>query len=612
MAHGPAAKAARLLALTTTSSYFHRRRTLLLHRPCALVLIAVGALILAVNVFLDRLDTFPVPDHVANSPTDAHGPLDTGLPLLATTASVPPPEFQGADAAVSALAAAPRVRPPHGFEAFFAFAHARRCLVDAYGGVYADFAPFWQAERLAPGWFRARVREVAERWRSRSGTGWCTARPIKCPTLTGTERGRLISSRFPPLTVLINSRDEPRVAFDALPLFQTQPSHSTFASASASASISTSNANTANTNANSTGTGNVLPSPTSDLAALGLTLTDPTPFALAPPSATAFFAPRKGCAPAPGVGVAGDVLFLVSAASTEFTTDFVPVLSMAKPANGAGVTARAGFGLGALSETASEAAAGVTVAAPTCFADVLVPAPTRGGGGGRFTYPDNVAWGDKKGVLCKWFSLFSFLASDSRTPPTGTPPHADWRGKFNGGNVRGTNYRSFPRFRLLVRITGLIPGQCTGALPESSFAQCHNVVRGQMKRAADAMVGMREEIYGFKYLLDVDGNTFSGPYLNLLRSGGLVFKSTAFTELFTPWLVPYVHFIPVRPDLEDLPVKIEWARRIQEAGRVFAERVLTDAQNDCYWLLNFFGLRGIDLKYMPEHLSAATHGSGTT
>jgi hypothetical protein len=25
------------------------------------------------------------------------------------------------------------------------------------------------------------------------------------------------------------------------------------------------------------------------------------------------------------------------------------------------------------------------------------------------------------------------------------------------------------------------------------------------------------------------------------------------------------------------------ARRIQESGRLFAERILTDAQNDCYW-----------------------------
>jgi hypothetical protein len=37
-------------------------------------------------------------------------------------------------------------------------------------------------------------------------------------------------------------------------------------------------------------------------------------------------------------------------------------------------------------------------------------------------------------------------------------------------------------------------------------------------------------------------------------------QSTAFAEFFTPWLVPYEHFIPVRPDLADLPAKIEWAR----------------------------------------------------
>jgi hypothetical protein len=29
----------------------------------------------------------------------------------------------------------------------------------------------------------------------------------------------------------------------------------------------------------------------------------------------------------------------------------------------------------------------------------------------------------------------------------------------------------------------------------------------------------REEAYQYKYLLDVDGNTFSGRYLGLLRSG---------------------------------------------------------------------------------------------
>ncbi|KAJ7816773.1 hypothetical protein B0H14DRAFT_3148512 [Mycena olivaceomarginata] len=54
----------------------------------------------------------------------------------------------------------------------------------------------------------------------------------------------------------------------------------------------------------------------------------------------------------------------------------------------------------------------------------------------------------------------------------------------------------------------------------------------------------REEAYGLKYLLGVDGNSLSGRYLGLLTSRGLVFKSTTFAEFFTPWLVPYEPFIP--------------------------------------------------------------------
>ncbi len=34
----------------------------------------------------------------------------------------------------------------------------------------------------------------------------------------------------------------------------------------------------------------------------------------------------------------------------------------------------------------------------------------------------------------------------------------------------------------------------------------------------------REYGYDFKYVLDIDGNTFSGRYFGLLKSGSLVFK----------------------------------------------------------------------------------------
>jgi hypothetical protein len=36
--------------------------------------------------------------------------------------------------------------PPKGFDAFFAYAKERGCLVDGHAGVWRDFAPFWAVE----------------------------------------------------------------------------------------------------------------------------------------------------------------------------------------------------------------------------------------------------------------------------------------------------------------------------------------------------------------------------------------------------------------------------------------------------------------------------------
>lgn len=67
-------------------------------------------------------------------------------------------------------------------------------------------------------------------------------------------------------------------------------------------------------------------------------------------------------------------------------------------------------------------------------------------------------------------------------------------------------------------------------------------------------------------------------------------QATVFDQYMDNWLRPYEHYIPVLPDLSDLLKKIEWAwtydaeaRMIQERGREMATRVMTDAQNDCYF-----------------------------
>ncbi|KAJ6525381.1 glycosyl transferase family 90-domain-containing protein [Mycena capillaripes] len=448
--------------------------------------------------------------------------------------------------------------PPLGFDAFFEFARARGCLVDGYHGVHAGFAPFWRAEMRAlttapggqgrrRGWFGDRVKKLAEKLKEDS-------RGITALNLSGGAVHHLagandylngdwakIISKFvhalPPMIVLINGRDEPRVVFDIAPLFDDNPQ---------------------------------VPSAVGSLA-------DPSPFALSPPSTAEFFRSRPGCTLPRGVGVeffrsrpgctlprgvgvAYDVPLLLSASSAEFTTDLVPVLSMTKLADGA----------------SGVAAGGAPEGGHTCFADIVIPGPfsyRNTSWAGQFKYPNKIRWEDKKDVLY-------------------------WRGKSNGGHIRGNNYRSFPRFRLMDlaarpehRAKNLFdPSVCDDRmLPHGPADNCDAWALRKEYNITEHLEP-REDAYNYKYLFDIDGNTFSGRFLNLLRSGSLVFKSTAFVEFFTPWLIPYEHFIPVRPDLSDLPARIEWAKandeeahRIQEAGRVFAERVLTDAQNDCYW-----------------------------
>ncbi|KAJ6574546.1 glycosyl transferase family 90-domain-containing protein [Mycena capillaripes] len=433
--------------------------------------------------------------------------------------------------------------PPTGFDAFFSYAQEHKCLVGSYEGVWRDFAPFWRVEMGVAaqrqkesgrksgmegrGWFRERVKKAEQRLMSDGYPHGIAALAVRDGEAHIPEHRTYFDGDWvrtinkfaaflPPMTVLINGRDEPRVVFDVGPLFEDDSALSS-----------------------------------------ALTLTSPTPFALSPPRTNTFFADTasgrdKVCRPPSGVGEREDVSFLLSAASAEFTTDLVPVLSMTKLADASTVAEGGG----------------------SCFADVLVPGEfyyRDSWWAGKFEYPNNVTWEDKKEVLY-------------------------WRGKSNGGHIRGTNYRSFPRFRLMdfaalpenrekglfdVKITHWHNWYCTDDCDAEPIKSAYNIIRNKAPP---------EEAYQYKYLLDVDGNTFSGKYLGLMRSGGLVFKSTAFSEFFTPWLIPYEHFIPVRLDLADLPAKIEWARandgearRIQEAGRVFAERVLTDAQNDCYW-----------------------------
>ncbi|KAJ7277538.1 glycosyl transferase family 90-domain-containing protein [Mycena rebaudengoi] len=235
--------------------------------------------------------------------------------------------------------------------------------------------------------------------------------------------------------------------------------------------------------------------------------------------------------------------FLLSSTSTQHTHDLYPIVSTARLSS--------------------------------CFADISIPSSyyyDRSGFAARHSFKDNVRWEDKKSTIY-------------------------WRGSTSGGAIDAQNYHSFPRFRLVdmsLRRPDLIDAaitrlhNCNTDPNNAGHAVClEDEIKAEYNVNTPSQP--REEVYKYKYVLDLDGNSFSGRYFGLLRSGSLVFKSSTFSEFFDYWLIPYVHFIPVLPDLSDLEKKIEWAiandeeaRQIQANGLEYATRVLTDNQLDCY------------------------------
>ncbi len=77
----------------------------------------------------------------------------------------------------------------------------------------------------------------------------------------------------------------------------------------------------------------------------------------------------------------------------------------------------------------------------------------------------------------------------------------------------------------------------------------------------------------FKYQLEIDGSASSFTSLWLkFATNGLVFKVESHLETFFSehWL-PWVHFVPVKADLSDLQIRLEWARSHDRRSQEIAD-----------------------------------------
>ncbi|SCV72270.1 BQ2448_4964 [Microbotryum intermedium] len=85
----------------------------------------------------------------------------------------------------------------------------------------------------------------------------------------------------------------------------------------------------------------------------------------------------------------------------------------------------------------------------------------------------------------------------------------------------------------------------------------------------------RAEQNQFKYVIDVDGNGWSGRFHRLMRSNTMVLKSTIFNECYVPVSIDYTDLIPTMAffigDLEGRGSHDDLAERIATRGRLWTE-----------------------------------------
>lgn len=220
-----------------------------------------------------------------------------------------------------------------------------------------------------------------------------------------------------------------------------------------------------------------------------------------------------------------------------------------------------------------------------------------------------------------------------------------WRGVATGGRNRENNWRAFQRHRFVAMNNGTKISRAEDwtelppnfELPASTYGLAAQKTRetGSAKTKlgpwvdswadvafVDLMCAEEEEggqcyytspyfevqlgvtlaqQFNWKYLPDIDGNSFSGRYLGFLRSTSLPIKATVWREWHDSRLIAWKHFVPMDNRFqdwfgimeyflgyEDSDKKVkghdEQAAKIAAAGKEWAERVLRKEDMQIYVL----------------------------
>lgn len=103
----------------------------------------------------------------------------------------------------------------------------------------------------------------------------------------------------------------------------------------------------------------------------------------------------------------------------------------------------------------------------------------------------------------------------------------------------------------------------------------------------------QEKAWRFKFLLDMDGNAFSGRFYAFLKSKSLVYKLALFREWHSEIIKPWVHYVPLSMKGGEWLESVRWfsgdkvgkveGERLAFAGREWANKVLRNKDMETWF-----------------------------
>jgi hypothetical protein len=188
-------------------------------------------------------------------------------------------------------------------------------------------------------------------------------------------------------------------------------------------------------------------------------------------------------------------------------------------------------------------------------------------------------------------------------------PSLWWRGSTTGGFSRDGGWRRQHRQLLVTKLNGLdkaliLTDRNKGDTPTSKSNEhdwaVEKVERQEYKEAIDvhfSHIGQcdpgdcdaqkeffavtrpadQQDAWTYRFLLDMDGNAFSGRFYAFLKSKSLTFKMAMFREWHEEWIKPWVHYIPLSLRGEEALESVRYLSA-EEEGKKQAIRMAAESR----------------------------------